>query len=47
VHAALAIRDWVRGEERVQVRIAVNSGEALTLLAAQPTEGEGMAAGDG
>jgi class 3 adenylate cyclase len=47
VRAALAIRDWVCGEERVQVRIAVNSGEALILLAAQPTEGEGMAAGDG
>src|SRR6266700_2731465 len=29
VLAALAIRDWVREEERIQVRFAVNTGEAL------------------
>jgi class 3 adenylate cyclase len=46
VRAALAIRDWARGEENVQVRIAVNTGEALVLLGARPGEGEGMAAGD-
>jgi class 3 adenylate cyclase len=46
VRAALAIRDWVRAEERVQVRLAVNTGEALVMLDARPTEGEGMAAGD-
>src|SRR5215472_6982047 len=46
VLAALAIRDWVREEEPVQVRIAVNTGEALITLGAQPSEGEGMAAGD-
>ena len=33
VRAALAIRDWARDESDVQVRIAVNTGEALVLLA--------------
>jgi class 3 adenylate cyclase/tetratricopeptide (TPR) repeat protein len=46
VGAALAIRDWAREEADVQVRIAVNTGEALVLLGARPGEGEGMAAGD-
>jgi class 3 adenylate cyclase len=46
VRAALAIRDWVREEERIQVRLAVNTGEALIMLGARPAEGEGMAAGD-
>ena len=46
VRAALAIRDWVREEERIQVRLAVNTGEALIMLGARPSEGEGMAAGD-
>ena len=46
VRAAFAIRDWVREEERLQVRIAVNTGEALVTLDARATEGEGMAAGD-
>jgi class 3 adenylate cyclase len=46
VRAALAIRDWVAGEGRVQVRLAVNTGEALVTLGARPAEGEGMAAGD-
>ena len=47
VRAALAIRDWVReSDEDLQVRIAVNTGEALVLLGARPGEGEGMAAGD-
>jgi class 3 adenylate cyclase len=46
VRAALAIRDWVREEEQIQVRLAVNTGEALILLGARPSEGEGMAAGD-
>src|SRR5579884_3816232 len=46
VGAALAIRDWAREEADVQVRIAVNTGEALVLLGARPSEGEGMAAGD-
>ena len=46
VRAALAIRDWVREEEQVQVRIAVHTGEALIMLGARPEHGEGMAAGD-
>ncbi len=47
VRAALAIRDWVRESgEDLQVRVAVNTGEALVLLGARPAEGEGMAAGD-
>jgi predicted ATPase/class 3 adenylate cyclase len=46
VRAALAIRDWAREEKGLQVRIAVTTGEALVLLGARPSEGEGMAAGD-
>src|SRR5438034_5428171 len=47
VRAALAIRDWVReSSEDLQVRLAVNTGEALVRLSARPAEGEGMAAGD-
>src|SRR3982751_1245960 len=47
VRAALAIRDWAadRGDE-LQVRIAVNTGEALVALGARPSEGEPMATGD-
>src|SRR6266542_4238000 len=43
VRAALAIRDWAREEEGAQVRIAVNTGEALINLGARPESGEGMA----
>src|SRR5205814_3761206 len=46
VRAALAIRDWAREEEAVQVRIAVNTGEALVNFAARPEAGETVAAGD-
>ena len=46
VRAALAIREWARGQARIQVRLGVNTGEALVLLGARPSEGEGMAAGD-
>src|SRR5438132_8087399 len=46
VRAALAIREWAREQENVQVRIAVNTGEALISLGARPESGEGMAAGD-
>jgi class 3 adenylate cyclase/tetratricopeptide (TPR) repeat protein len=52
VRAALAIREAVAGlnEENpgldLQVRIAVNTGEAVITLGARPSEGEGMAAGD-
>jgi class 3 adenylate cyclase/tetratricopeptide (TPR) repeat protein len=46
VRAALAIRDWIAEEGKLQVRIAVNTGEALVNLDARPESGEGMAAGD-
>ncbi len=47
VRAALAIRDWaVEQGEELQVRVAVNTGEALVALAARPGEGESMVAGD-
>jgi class 3 adenylate cyclase len=46
VRAALAIRDWVLGEQELQVRIGVHTGEALVSLGARPAEGEGMVAGD-
>src|SRR6266581_2392803 len=46
VRAALGIRDWAREAGEVQVRIAVNTGEALINLGARPESGEGMAAGD-
>jgi class 3 adenylate cyclase len=47
VRAALAIRDWVLEQpEDLQLRIAVNTGEALVSLGARLTEGEGMASGD-
>src|SRR5213083_1111455 len=46
VRAALAIRDWIAEEGKLEVRIGVNTGEALINLAARPEAGEGMAAGD-
>src|SRR5947207_8617278 len=46
VRAALAIRDWISEEGKLEVRIAVNTGEALVNLDARPEAGEGMAAGD-
>jgi class 3 adenylate cyclase/tetratricopeptide (TPR) repeat protein len=46
VRAALAIRDWAREEERIRVRVAVYTGEALIVLGARPLQGEGMAVGD-
>jgi class 3 adenylate cyclase/tetratricopeptide (TPR) repeat protein len=47
VRAALAVRDWVLEEgEDLQVRIGINTGEALVSLGARPLEGEGMATGD-
>ena len=52
VRAALAIRDAVGDPDEensgldLQVRIAVNTGEAVVALGARPSEGEGMAAGD-
>lgn len=52
VRAALAIRDAISEPDEddpgleLQVRIAVNTGEALVALGARPSEGEGMASGD-
>jgi len=45
VRAALALRDWV-GDEGLEVRIGVNTGEALVRLEARPESGEGIVAGD-
>jgi class 3 adenylate cyclase/tetratricopeptide (TPR) repeat protein len=46
VRAALAIRDWIAEEGKLEVRIGVNTGEVLVNLAARPERGEGMATGD-
>ena len=46
VRAALAIRDWSAEQAHLQVRVAVNTGEALVDVGAQAAEGEGMVAGD-
>src|SRR5438067_2291623 len=46
VRAAIDIRDWAVEQDELQVRIAVNTGEALIALGARPAEGEGMASGD-
>jgi class 3 adenylate cyclase len=45
VRAALAVRDWA-GEDGLQVRIAVNTGEAIVDLEARPEQGQAMIAGD-
>jgi class 3 adenylate cyclase len=46
VRAALAIRDWVREEGDLEVRVAVNTGEVLASL--EPSRGaeRGLVAGD-
>jgi len=46
VRAGLAIRDWAREQDELQVRIAVTTGEALVRVGARPLEGEAMASGD-
>ena len=46
VRAALAIRDWAREQDGLQVRIGITTGEALVSLDASPERGEGMASGD-
>jgi class 3 adenylate cyclase/tetratricopeptide (TPR) repeat protein len=47
VRSAIAIRNELTQEgSPLQVRIAVNTGEALVTLGARPVEGEGMVAGD-
>jgi len=45
VRAALVVRDTVAGD-RLQIRIAVNTGEAVVALGARPALGEAMVAGD-
>jgi class 3 adenylate cyclase/tetratricopeptide (TPR) repeat protein len=45
VRAALAIQEWA-AEESVEVRIGINTGEALVTVGARPEAGETMAAGD-
>jgi class 3 adenylate cyclase/tetratricopeptide (TPR) repeat protein len=46
VRAALTIRDWAQEQDALQVRVAVNTGEALVSLDARAAEGEAMVAGD-
>jgi class 3 adenylate cyclase/tetratricopeptide (TPR) repeat protein len=46
VRAALAIRDWARDDDGLEVRLAVNTGEALVTVGARAAAGEGMVAGD-
>ena len=45
VRAAFAIRDWAESES-LQLRVAVNTGEAIVELEARPGHGEAMIAGD-
>ncbi|MEP7335222.1 MAG: AAA family ATPase [Actinomycetota bacterium] len=46
VRAAIAIRDALMEEGALQIRIAVNTGEALVQLEARAAHGEGIVAGD-
>jgi class 3 adenylate cyclase/tetratricopeptide (TPR) repeat protein len=45
VRAALAIQEWAL-DEGVEMRIGINTGEALVTVGARPEAGETMAAGD-
>jgi class 3 adenylate cyclase len=45
VRAAFAVRDWA-DQEGLQVRVAVNTGEAIVELEARPGHGEALVAGD-
>ena len=45
VRAAFAIRDWAE-DDGLQIRVAVNTGEAIVELEARPGHGEAMVAGD-
>src|SRR5919206_3953008 len=47
VRAALAIREWALEEDAVDVRLAVNTGEALVSVDARADAGEGLVAGGG
>jgi class 3 adenylate cyclase/tetratricopeptide (TPR) repeat protein len=46
VRAAFAIRDWAAEDDGIDVRLAVNTGEALVTLDARAADGEGLVAGD-
>jgi class 3 adenylate cyclase/tetratricopeptide (TPR) repeat protein len=46
VRASLAVRDAIREGGRLEVRIAVHTGEAIVRLDARPSAGETLAAGD-
>ena len=46
VRAALAIRDGILDDGKLDVRVALNTGEALVNVDARPDAGEGMVAGD-
>ena len=46
VRAALAIRDWAREQEDLELRIAVNTGEVLVNVDARPELGQAMVKGD-
>jgi len=48
VRAAIAIRDWVREEEEIEVRIALNTGEVLASLeqSVEARAERGLVAGD-
>jgi class 3 adenylate cyclase len=47
VRAAVAIREWAREQAaELQVRVAVNTGEALVALDARAAQGEALVAGD-
>jgi class 3 adenylate cyclase len=45
VRAAFAVRDWAERED-LQLRVAVNTGEAIVALEASPERGETFVAGD-
>ena len=45
VRAAFAVRDWAE-HEGLQLRVAVNTGEAIVVLDASPERGETFVAGD-
>jgi class 3 adenylate cyclase len=46
IQAAVAKMNAADPDLELQVRVAVNTGEALVSLSARPSEGEGMVAGD-
>ena len=46
VRAALAVRDWADEQDGLDLRVAVNTGEAIVTLDARPNLGEAMVAGD-